>query len=318
MKTLLFCLISFFAFQTMASLPGLSTAYSRHIRKTQSAILQKNLLSDPSPTTCHGQVVNMANSKTIKIYVGFGYMDVSNGQDFNDSSSSMYGAGDVLDLDAKTALENILVSDCPSHGGQKLMACGFSQKSGKLVKRIRNRFSQSQLSIEITLQAPSVSSKDINNRTSQKQKRSSDRSRNLYLSALQTHDVVLYLGHARSGGGPDFYPPVLNSQGRVDYVYYKNQQQGIGEMLSALRGASVKPSVLGVLACKSTGLFSNRIRKVASDSILVTAGELFDYNDILPTGYAMIEAVVSQRCTDSFNRVTKVQPASSGFLKIFF
>ncbi len=318
MKFIVFCLSFLLSFHALANLPGLSTAYTRHLRKTQNLILQNNLLSDANPKTCHAQVVALANTKTIKIFLGFGYMDISQGQDYNDSASQMYGPGDVLDLDARDAMENILISDCPSDKGQKLMACGFSRKGQKLTKKIKNRFSNSNLNIEITLQSPSVTSKDANNRVSKKQMTSSDRSRNHFLSALQTHDVVLYLGHARSGGGPDFYPPVLTASGRVNYDYYRAEQQGIGEMLSALRGAQQKPAVLGVLACKSTGLFANRIRKVTPQSILVTADELFDYNDILPTGYAMLEAVIQQRCTDSFSRVTKVQPASSNFLKVFF
>lgn len=315
---MILCKLLLIISQAWATIPGLSTAYTRHIRKTQHAILTKNLLNDPSPKTCHAQISALAQKKTVDIHVAFGYMDVSSGQDFNDSGTQLYGLGDVLDRDAKEALEAILTSSCLSQNGVKLQACGFSQSGNTLTKRVKNRFTGQNINFRITLDAPSISGKDKSNRQSQKQLQSSERSRRSFMSALQNKDVVLYLGHARSGGGPDFLPPLLTSQGRVNYPLYRSEQSGIRDVLGALKGTHVQPAVLGVLACKSTGLFANRIRAVAPSSILVTAGELFDYNDILPTGYAMIEALVSQRCTESFGRVVKVQPASAGFLNVKF
>jgi hypothetical protein len=104
----------------------------------------------------------------------------------------------------------------------------------------------------------------------------------------------------------------------VNYSFYQSEQEGIRSLVGALRGAVMPPKVVGLLACKSTGLFANRVRNASPESILVTASDLFDYNDVLPTGYAMLEAIVSQRCTEDFEQVVKIQPNSRQFLRIAF
>jgi hypothetical protein len=299
------------------SLPGLSEAYTRHLSQTRARLIQSQLLQAPHPGTCHRQILNLSQKNQINIMLAFGYMDVSLGQDFEDSATHLYGPGDVLDRDAKMAMENMLMSSCQS---RQNFACGFRRRGHQLQKTIRDRFSNRRITISVTLVAPSVSVSDHRNRTTlaSRQQQLSAQSRSQFLSSFQSHDVVLYLGHARSGGGPDFYPPVLLNNGRVNYGHYRSEQDGIRGMVSQLRSAPEQPAIIGLLACKSTGLFAQRVRSVAPQSILVTADNLFDYNDILPTGYAMLEAIISQRCTDNFESVVKTQPASQRFLRLFF
>ena len=122
-----------------------------------------------------------------------------------------------------------------------------------------------------------------------------------FKNSLSTNDVVLYLGHARSGGGPDFTLPVLNKNNHVDYGYYKVHKPGLTSLISGL--SSTNPKVLGILACKSTGLFSGTLKKYLPHSTLITADELFDYNDILPTGLNIIEAVAQQSCNMNFEKI---------------
>jgi hypothetical protein len=307
--------------QANASLPNLQSAYSFAISKARSTIISSGALNPAYNTKCHQQIYDIAADKQIDILLAFGYMDVSGGQDFKDSGAKLYGNGNTLDIDARNALENTLMTECltlnVNHQNVTNSACGFRKAGGKLTKTIRDRFTNKNIRVTVQLVAPSVSSIDSQNQTSSKQKNQSDQVRSQFLSGLQTKDVVVYLGHARSGGGPDFYPPVLLSNGHVNYSYYKQKQEGIRSMLGALKQANEPASVVAVLACKSTGLFAGSIKKYTPHSTVITAGELFDYNDILPTGYAIVEAIVGQNCGEGFNRIVKANPSSARFLNIY-
>ncbi len=306
-----------FATQAVAQLPGLETAYGRLLDRTRDRIQSQNLISNGASKTCHTQALDIRADGRIDITVVFGYMDVSGGQDFNDSGNNLYGNGHVLDLDGKEALRSLLKARCPS---RKVVACGFSGNGDTLTKRIRDRWSNTSLRVTVRLAAPAVTAYNSHNVGSYaaQQRRSSENTKNIFLSGLQTQDATIYMGHARSGGGPDFSPPVLYNNGHVNYSHYRSQRDGIRSMLGALQAASEPSSVIGVLACKSTGLFANSIRSKAPGSLLVTASDLFDYNDILPTGYAMIEAIVSQRCSNEFTNLVKVQPGSRNFINLFY
>lgn len=313
-SVLLFAKLSF----AVSGLPGLEIAYERLLWRAQDKIVSENLLQNGQSQTCNRQMLEMRADGRIDITIVFGYMDVSGGQNFNDSGSHLYGNGNVLDLDAKQALKSLLVSSC-THG-RKSVACGFRGNGDRLRKTIRDRWTGQRLQVNIQLASPAVTGVNRLNigQYSRQQQRSSQRTQNIFLNALQAQDVTIYMGHARSGGGPDFSPPILKSNGHVNYPLYRKQQKGIGSMIAALRQAREPSSVIGVLACKSTGLFASRIRRASPSSILITADELFDYKDILPTGYGIIEAVVGQRCAGEFSNVVKVQPKSSRFLNIFY
>ena len=318
LKSILSAALVIFSSSAYGELPGLESAYLRHLSKTKNMIMSQSLIKDTIPNTCSQQVIDIRADGKIDILVAFGYMDVSNGQQFKDTGNYLYGPGDVLDIDAKNALRSLLKSPCPS--AKKIFACGFRGNGDTLQKKIKDRWSKTRLKVTVTLLSPSVTGVDainVSSKASQQEKKS-QQAKQQFLQALTNKDAVLYLGHARSGGGPDFYPPVLKSNGKVDYSYYKSKKEGIRSMLGALEQTSTPASVIGVLACNSTGLFSASIKKRAPNSILVTAADLFDYNDILPTGYAMLEAIVSQRCASEFSNVSKVQPGSSKFLRVSF
>jgi hypothetical protein len=89
----------------------------------------------------------------------------------------------------------------------------------------------------------------------------------------------------------------------VDYGYYKQHQPGLKSMLGALQGND--PDMIGLFACKSTGLFAGSTQKYAPNAIIVTADNLFDFSNLIPTGFLAIETLVSQRCNENFSNVIK-------------
>lgn len=246
----------------------------------------------------------------------FGYMDVSSNPDYRDSSTAAYGVGAVLDQDARGAFESVLQMPCPS-GNRGVRACGFTARGGRLEKSIQDRSTGRRVKISIQSVSSSASSSDRHNQGAGRaqQERQSRIARQAFEQGLRTADVVAYMGHARAGGGPDFAPPRLRSAGHVDYASYIRSQEGIGLTLKGL-SARTKPGVVALLACRSTPLFADRLRLVAKGSTFVTANQLFDYNRILPSALALVEASLAPVCGKDLERVVS-QAAGAGMIKVF-
>lgn len=304
---------------TFANIPGLSGYYYKSMVFSQINAVKNYPLTNSKQ--CQSQLVNMSSDNQITIFVALGYLDFSAGQDFQDSSTSLYRFGDVLDLDAHKAFEQALTRTCSVGGlgsNNQAFACGFSRSKGGFSKTIKNRFTGKNLKVYIKVASSAYSSDDQKNKTTyaSKQNAKSKNTHAQFLAALKSYDSVIYLGHARSGGGPDFYPPRLLSNSHVDYGHYKKNRPGISSMLQSLQG-NYGPDVIGVLACKSTGLFSSSIRKYSPNSAVITADNLFDFSDLMPSGLNLIEAIVSQRCNENFSNVVN-SGLPGDLLSLFF
>lgn len=290
---------------------SLTAVYARTLMGTQAALHSSGYLGSHS-SSCKKSIAQASADGQLRILVAFGYMDVSADPDYYDSADSLVRLGDVLDGSARQALISALTAKCLS---RRSKACEFKNRGGVLTKRIQDRFTNKTVQVSIELVSSSVSSSDQANKStySAKQTKQSSHARGRFLSAVQTHDAVLYLGHARSGGGPDFSPPRLLSASRVDYGHYKSTQEGIRSLVGALGGG--RPAILGVLACRSTPLFGSRLAGAMGGGTLLTADELFDYNDMLPTALATIEATVGQSCGNEFATISG-WPAGRGMLTV--
>jgi hypothetical protein len=310
----LFLIAFFTTAKSNAQIPGLSGYYSSTMVEAQNYSVS-NYPIPTKVTSCEKQLMDISSDGELSIFIAFGYLDFSLGQDFVNSENSYYTFGDVLDLDARKAFESALKQNCSTIGfdkNAKTTACKFSKSSGLFTKNIVNKFTGKNLKVKIKIVSSAYSSNDTLNKTTyaSQQKTLSQNSETAFVNALQNYDVVIYLGHARSGGGPDFYPPVLLKNGKVDYPFYKKNKPGLSKMLGGLNTAS-DAKVLGVLACKSTSLFGSSIQSYAPDSLLVTADNLFDFDKLMPTGFSMVEALVSQRCTADFDNVLQHQLPSN-------
>ncbi len=305
--------------QTHAAIPGLSGHYAKAMVFAQMNAV-KNYPSVKSKS-CQTQLVQMTQDNELTILVALGYMDYSVGQDVADSGASLYNLGSVLDPDAMAAFSTALTRSCTTSGlGSKnqVFACGFRKSGSQYTKNITNQFTGKKTRVLVKLVSSAYTSSDSQNKIkyASEQNQKSQNAQNQYLLALQNFDAVLYLGHARSGGGPDFFPPRMKNNGHVDYSYYKKNKPGLKAMLGALAVAK-GPDLIGLLAYKSTGLFASSVQKYSAHSALITADSLFDFDDLVPTGFTVIEALISQRCNENFSNV--VQSHLSGDqISLFF
>ncbi len=310
MKFILLLILSLTAFSTAHATndDAYTRHYKRYLRSTQGMFPKT---STAAPGSCNAPILEARRDGKIDITLVLGYLDVSGNQEMQGS----WPIGTVLDRNAHQALEQVLQDPCPN---AFVRTCGFKLKSGKLVKTIRDRWTGQNIQVTVKLASSSVSTSNDDNISSKKgqQSRASARAKQIFSNALKSSDAVFYLGHARDGGGPDFEPPVLYSNGNVNYSQYK--REGINNMLTQLRSATRPAPLLAVLACHSTAHFSGSIKSTAPGSLLVTASDLFDDVDIVPTGLALIEALARQSCSREFESIVKVRPSSKNFLRVSF
>lgn len=307
MHLFLFHLFLFTTTIAQAQISDLSGLYNREMVFAQIDAAQKFPRPDKE-TSCQPELLRLTQDNELTIFVAFGYLDFSAGQDF-DSSTSLYQYGNVLDIDAQSAFANALTRGCSTAGlgdKNKIYACGFSRAKGGFSKTVTNRFTGQKMRVSIKMASSAYSSSDLKNKTTylKEQTAKSKNTQAQFLAALKSYDATIYIGHARSGGGPDFYPPQLLANKHVDYGYYKKNRPGIKSMLGALSSSS-DSGLIGVLACKSTNLFAGSIKKYAPHSALITANGLFAFDDLIPTGFTLVEALVGQRCNENFSNVVQ-------------
>ena len=78
--------------------------------------------------------------------------------------------------------------------------------------------------------------------------------------------MVVYNGHARKGGGPDFAPPRLLANSHVNYDWYGRKTPGLNHLTAALRNAQDKPAAVLLMACNSVLLFEKQVAAASSKS----------------------------------------------------
>ena len=167
----------------------------------------------------------------LKINIAIGYIDQIPGDQ-------------VVDGLYYSRLKNNLLREC----SEEEILCGFTQVSGELF--LKN-------GTTIRLISSSVSSSNQYNIQSGDQKVKSAYAQKAFVEMIQDGDVVFYFGHSRKGGGPDFSPPMLTKDGKVDYGIYQKKKAGIGLLKQTLSGSKV--DLLGLYACDSEKNFASEL-----------------------------------------------------------
>ncbi len=167
----------------------------------------------------------------------------------------------------------------------------------------------------------SVAADDQANRNNPFQHFKSAKTREAFHKALTSSHVIFYNGHSRAGGGPDFYPPKINSTGKVLYTEYREQQQGFMDVLEVMGRESLKSraQLLGLFSCKSSQHFTNELKKERPDLALISSPSLIYYQDALENTAQALSALLRQECQDDFQRRLKHKdPIKGSLLADFF
>jgi hypothetical protein len=125
-------------------------------------------------------------------------------------------------------------------------------------------------------------------------------------------DAVFYLGHSRSGGGPDFNPPRLLANGDRDYAWYRRNQPGFRAIETTLANSKDHPKLLALLSCDSGKHFSERLHQLAPETALIVSQAEVEFLEQEHSLIGAIDGLLGAKCHDDFVKDLQFVDLSSG------
>lgn len=148
----------------------------------------------------------------------------------------------------------------PCDGSQN-SACGFKRDGddSALFYREVTLKNGERVHLQLTIFASSIGPDDDLNRISEYQTFISKEAEKNFLESLHTSSVIIYIGHSRDGGGPDFFPPKITSTKNIDYKWYRKQRPGLVKIKKEIASIpdGTKPKTLAILSCNSDTYFNS-------------------------------------------------------------
>lgn len=136
------------------------------------------------------------------------------------------------------------------------------------------------------------------------------RRKNTFFGSLRKADIVIYQGHSRNGGGPDFNPPQLNSTEHPDYVgYYRKVFSGRNRMLEELRSGGNRDAILAMFSCDSNLHFVSRLKANNKNQrmILTLGGEGFvTYPEAVSVSMGYLEGILRGSCGAQLDSIARL------------
>lgn len=248
---------------------------------------------------CNKAYSALTKDGVLFITVAFGYKD----------SRPLRFVGDRYE---RAAFADRLLKPCQAWE----VVCGFTMDAGNpefFTKKLV-WYDKKERYIQIQVLASSIGPDDQWNRESRIQKWNSDRTRRLFRRAITKSDIVFYNGHSRTGGGPDFSPPLLQKEGGVLYSHYQNERPGMKDLLEDLERAkgARQPRLLGLFSCASHTLFRDELRKAKPKLGVISSEALLYQKDAMDNMVAALTAVLKGECEPRFNRRLRAEDPTMG------
>jgi len=281
----------------------------------------QHLTSDPNTAlSCKPVFKNILKNGVMDIRYALGYFDDSQGNDVVYEGVN-YGISPSLDIQIYNALREYLILPCAT-ATQKM--CGFVESNDPLtglVKLSKNiDLFGSPVEVVMTLTHASASESFIKNTNelAAEQNRLALQSEQSFFDQIGIADVLIYNGHSRNGGGPDFRPPILDKTLHVDYNgYYEVKKIGINRVLKQIRQQPNKDSILGLFSCYSHKHFYKSLLKANPKQKLVLSTNTIDYFDSLYASLGLMEGLLRGQCGENLNKIIqqneKLQKGYKGF-----
>lgn len=264
--------------------------------------------------SCDRFYSKIRQTKQIKVVLGLGYYDDSEGAPFSfkyrdDKGRDLeakWGMNATVDIAYMTMYASILTRKCSG----KLQVCGFKQQSPNVFTKKVKSPDGDKIEVTLEMRNGSLTPKTPDNvgpLRDQQVAKSAETTR-WFFEGLKSADLAIYNGHSRKGGGPDFSPPRLLSNLHVNYDgYYIPKAPGLNRLLEALSGPE-KPTTLMLMSCNSTKLFSKKIAQVAPNTSFTGTDEVIPGDITTKGALAGIDAVLRFQCEQGFNAEIHATP----------
>jgi hypothetical protein len=248
---------------------------------------------------CNDRYQPILADSQLDIRVSLGYLDWTTGSRINYGGND-YGYSPSTDLGAWSAMRRLALQGCYGN----LEFCGFRQDpNNEYVFRKNVRIRGQTVGVRMEIQFGSATeslSRNLGRNRAEQESRTSFMN-SYFTRSLQSADAVFYFGHARSGGGPDFAPPVfVSGTNKVDYRgYYLPNRFGLKRMISGLSGSRKAP-IVGVMACNSRDLFLKKLRAVAPDTGFISTLDVSTVAEPFTATLGAIDSLMRGQCQKSF------------------
>lgn len=273
------------------------------------------LVDDHAPAQggarCESMYTKALNKGVLDIRYALGYFDDSTGVE-RIFQGINYGLSPSLDIEIFKALRKELTSRCWSRTKR---ACGFDEsgdpKSGKVVLTKKIHLHGKTTLVKITLTQASASTSFVKNKgeLSERQSFLTQQSEQNFFGGLKTADVVIYNGHSRNGGGPDFAPPILNASKKVNFKgYYEVKRPGIKKTFETLKTNPNPELILGFFSCFSRLHFYKNFMSFNPHQRLILSAEKIDYFDALEASVGYLEGMLRGSCGQELADIAKQTP----------
>jgi hypothetical protein len=278
--------------------------FFKHAKANRS--LSQPVMAHPahvfSDKACEESYVSLFEKPRLEIAMVFGYKDAR-------------PARFVDDRYEKAIFIDHITKPCESTRSD----CGFAVESDSMglddifTKVVVGPTGESK-TIRISVTSSSVSPDDEENRKNPLQHWQSLYASRSFFQALKTADIVFYNGHSRSGGGPDFAPPVVDSKGHVKYAWYKSRATNLKAMQNVIRGSrGSRLKVVGLFSCASEQLFTQKIASAKPGLGLISSRQLLYFSDALENSFISLSALLEMKCRDEWSDLFETKTEVSGF-----
>lgn len=236
---------------------------------------------------CSAMEKSLYKRDTLKVRMVFGYKDAR-------------PARFVGDRHERLAFIEKIATPCSTSAKNTNELCGFARSKDNadlFLKKVSVQKREHRILLWVV--NSSVGTDDQENRDDPFQKWKSKYAEEAFTGGLRDADVVLYDGHSRFGGGPDFAPPVLGRDDIVDPAPYQTARPGLTKMTRALKN-SKRLKMLGLFSCSSSQHFNDEIHSVSKAGV-VSSKVLMYYSDALAQSLSALDDVLEGRCPRSIS-----------------
>ena len=201
---------------------------------------------------------------------------------------------------------SIFIQQITSKCEPNIFVCGFTRDEDdatKFYKTVVDPLGNKHIvTLYATNASVSASNKMNNGVLKEEQKLQTEKADQLFFEGAKTADALVYIGHARDGGGPDFGPAVRLKNGAKDYHgYYRTKKPGLNRLLDALKERKDGgPSFIALAACSSRPHFYNSVKKVAPESGFLLSTKTALFSDVYAAAIGSLDSILGQRCQKEF------------------
>lgn len=248
------------------------------------------------------KTIDTKKRSTIKISVGIGY---------NDQRPSAY----VWDSYLLKIMTIPLMMPCSNSWSQN---CGFGLEEMTANEVTVSKTIWGNKKLIISFFSSALTEDDDKNRYNVKQIEKSEKAQKTFFDSFQSADFVFYLGHSRSGGGPDFFPPrILDSSKETDYAWYKETRENKTAMIEALQKLPVdkKPAMIALLGCSSQLHFYRKLKEAAPHTTFFLSRQTIYTLEFFQGLFTFINGVQLRKTVEEFNvdlEATNIAHRSNG------